>query len=51
MSAPHYRSYGWFPILPSLVTGVIALVIVSLMTPPPSQAVLDRFFGPGSDGR
>ncbi|NLL37455.1 MAG: sodium:solute symporter family protein [Fretibacterium sp.] len=40
------RPFGWFPILPSLVTGLIALIVVSLNTPPPSEAVIDRFFGP-----
>jgi len=39
------RPMGWFPILPSLVTGLAALVVVSLMTPPPSRDVIERFFG------
>jgi sodium/proline symporter len=39
------RPMGWFPILPSLMTGLAALVAVSLMTPPPSEEILDRFFG------
>lgn len=39
------RPMGWFPILPSLMTGLIALIVVSLMTPPPPQKVIDQFFG------
>lgn len=38
------RPLNWFPILPSLMTGLVALIGVSLMTPPPSKEVLERFF-------
>lgn len=38
------RPMGWFPILPSLITGVTALVAVSLMTPPPSREIVEKFF-------
>lgn len=38
------RPFGWFPILPSLFTCTLTLVIVSKLTPPPSQKVIDQFF-------
>lgn len=38
------RPLQWFPILPALMTGLVALVVVSLMTPPPSKEILDKFF-------
>lgn len=38
------RPMRWFPILPSLITGLIALVTVSLMTSPPSDKILEKFF-------
>lgn len=38
------KPFGWFPILPSLVTSLIALVVVSLMTPAPEKEILDKFF-------
>ncbi len=42
------RPMGWFPILPSLLTGLVALVVVSLITPPPPKKIIDQFFGEGS---
>lgn len=38
------RPFNWFPILPSLMTGLAALIIVSLLTPPPSEKIIERFF-------
>lgn len=38
------RPMRWFPILPSLITGVTALVVVSLMNPPPPQEIVEKFF-------
>lgn len=38
------RPLKWFPILPSLITGLIALVGVSLSTSPPPKEVLEKFF-------
>ena len=39
------KPFGWFPILPSLITGTIALVVVSLSTAEPPEAVTAEFFG------
>ena len=41
------KPFGWFPILPSLITGTITLVVVSLATPAPSDAMTGRFFPGG----
>ncbi len=38
------RPLNWFPILPSLMTGLAALIAVSLMTPPPPKEVTEKFF-------
>lgn len=38
------RPFGWFPILPAIVTGTVALIVVSLITPPPPKEVTDIFF-------
>lgn len=38
------KPFGLFPILPGSITAVAAFVIVSLMTPPPSESVINEFF-------
>ena len=38
------KPLGWFPILPAIFTSSIANIVVSLMTPPPSQEIVDKFF-------
>ena len=38
------RPFGWFPILPSLFTCTLTLVIVSKLTQAPPQETIDRHF-------
>ncbi len=38
------KPFGLFPILPGSITAVVAFVVVSLMTPPPSASVINEFF-------
>ncbi|HYF84422.1 MAG TPA: sodium:solute symporter family protein [Clostridia bacterium] len=38
------KPFGWFPILPSIFTSTLALVVVSLVTPPPPIEVQEKFF-------
>lgn len=38
------KPFGWFPILPSIFTSLFTLVVVSLLTPAPSESVQERFF-------
>jgi SSS family transporter len=38
------KPFGWFPILPSLVTCTLTLIVVSKMTKAPSEEVIKRFF-------
>ena len=38
------QPFGWMPILPAIVTSAVANLVVSYMTPPPSEKVLARFF-------
>jgi Na+/proline symporter len=38
------KPFGWFPILPSIFTSLFTLVLVSLLTPAPSESVQERFF-------
>lgn len=42
------KPFGWFPILPSIITSSIALFVVSLMTAPPPASVVEEFFGEAS---
>jgi Na+/proline symporter len=44
---PEGDPFGIPLIYPSFVVSVLALVVVSYLTPPPSQEVLDRVFKPG----
>ena len=36
--------YGMLPVLPMCVGSAIVMVVVSLLTPPPSRATIDRYF-------
>lgn len=36
--------FGWMPILPAILTSSIANLLVSYMTPPPPERVMERFF-------
>lgn len=38
------QPFGWMPILPSIFTATFANISVSLVTPPPSKKVLEKFF-------
>lgn len=38
------QPFGWMPILPAIFTSTIANIVVSLLTPPPSQEVIETFF-------
>lgn len=41
------KPFGWMPILPAIFTSSLANVVVSLMTAPPSEEVVYKFFGAG----
>ncbi|MBI4717594.1 MAG: sodium:solute symporter family protein [Planctomycetes bacterium] len=45
----HYLVWGMNPVAVIITVGTLALVLVSLVTPPPSPATLAKFFG-GSGG-
>jgi SSS family solute:Na+ symporter len=36
--------YGYLPVVPMVIGSAFWMVIVSLLTPPPSQATIDRYF-------
>jgi SSS family solute:Na+ symporter len=38
--------YGFLPVLPMVVGSALLMVLVSLLTPPPSRATLDKYFPP-----
>ncbi|MDO5714837.1 MAG: sodium:solute symporter family protein [Tissierellia bacterium] len=38
------KPFNWFPILPSIFTSLIALIVVSLLTPEPSKDIVNIFF-------
>jgi SSS family solute:Na+ symporter len=42
--------YGYLPVMPMCIGSAIIMWLVSLLTPPPSQATLDRYF-PRKGGR
>jgi len=47
---PEGDPFGIPLIYPAFIVSVLALVIVSYLTPPPSQEALDRVFKPGESG-
>jgi len=44
---PHYLFWGATPVAVIIAIGTVTLVLVSLMTRPPSPATVAKFFGPG----
>ncbi|MBE7466296.1 MAG: sodium:solute symporter family protein [Planctomycetes bacterium] len=38
--------YGFLPVMPMCLGSAVLVVLVSLLTPPPSRATLDRYFPP-----
>jgi len=38
--------YGYLPVMPMVLISGLLMVVVSLMTRPPSQATLDKYFPP-----
>jgi len=38
--------YGYLPVLPMVLISGLLMVVVSLLTPPPSKATLDKYFPP-----
>ena len=38
------KPYGLFPILPGSIAALLAFIVVSLLTPPPSDSVIKEFF-------
>ncbi|PHS14853.1 MAG: hypothetical protein COA78_05450 [Blastopirellula sp.] len=43
-SNPHYYVFGMMPVATMLAGSTAAMILVSLVTPPPSKETLDRFF-------
>ena len=43
-SNPHYYVFGMMPVTTMLAGSTAAMILVSLITPPPSKETLDRFF-------
>lgn len=41
-----YLVFGMMPVATMIAASTLALVVVSLLTPPPSQATVDKFFRP-----
>ncbi len=37
---------GFLPVMPMCLGSAVLVVLVSLLTPPPSRATLDRYFPP-----
>jgi len=46
-----YLVWGLMPVTFIFAASTIALVVVSLLTKPPSQATINKFFDPGESGR
>lgn len=40
--------YGYLPVMPMVLGSALLMAVVSLLTRPPSQKTLDRYFPPGS---
>ncbi len=40
--------YGYLPVMPMCIGSALLMVVVSLVTPPPSQKTLDKYFPPKS---
>jgi SSS family solute:Na+ symporter len=40
--------FGFMSVIPGLVLSILSLVLVSLVTQPPSQVTLNKYFAPGS---
>jgi hypothetical protein len=38
--------YGYLPVFPMVVGSALLMALVSLLTPPPSRATLDKYFPP-----
>lgn len=38
------KPFGLFPILPGSIVALIAFIVVSLLTSPPSESVINEFF-------
>lgn len=43
-AAEHYAVFGMHPVAPIIVVSTLALVVASLMTPPPSSETVKKFF-------
>ena len=42
--------YGFLPVMPMVIGSALLMVLVSLLTPPPSKATVDKYFPPGREG-
>ncbi len=42
--------YGFLPVVPMMIGSALLLIFVSLVTKPPSQATIDKYFGPITAG-
>ena len=40
--------FGFLPVMPMVIGSAILMILVSLMTKPPSQATLEKYFPPKS---
>ena len=38
--------YGFLPVMPMVLGSALLMVLVSLITPPPSRATLEKYFPP-----
>jgi SSS family solute:Na+ symporter len=42
--------YGFLPVMPMVIISALLMIVVSLMTQPPSQKTLDKYFPPKNGG-
>jgi len=45
---PDVRVLGFMTVVPMVLISALLMILVSLLTPPPSPATIDRYFPPGS---
>ena len=51
LSAPGGKLFmlGFMPVVPMVIGSALCVIIFSLLTPPPSEATIRKYFEPGSD--
>ncbi|MCS6777117.1 MAG: sodium:solute symporter family protein [Chloroherpetonaceae bacterium] len=43
--------YGFLPVFPMVIGSAVLMIVVSLLTPPPGQATIDKYFPPRRDAQ